>query len=43
VTSLPGVYPGGLDGLGRVPVLGGGRSVGEVKAVFADAYTEGRR
>ena len=41
--ALPGVYPGGLDGLGRVPVLGGGRPVGEVRAVFADAYTEGRR
>ncbi|MCP2266431.1 asparaginase [Promicromonospora thailandica] len=41
--GLPGVYPGGLDGLGRVPVLGGGRPVGEVRAVFADAYAEGRR
>lgn len=40
--SLPGVYPGGLDGLSRVPVLGGGRPVGEVRAVFADAY-QGRR
>jgi L-asparaginase II len=41
--GLPGVYPGGLDGLGRVPVLGGGRPVGEVRAVFADAFIEGRR
>ncbi|MFI6425667.1 asparaginase [Promicromonospora sp. NPDC050880] len=41
--GLPGVYPGGLDALGRVPVLGGGRPVGEVRAVFAGAYGEVRR
>jgi hypothetical protein len=41
--GLPGVYPGGLDGLGRGPVLGGGRPVGEVRAVFTDGYAEARR
>lgn len=43
VAALPGFYPGGLDGLGRVPVLGGGRPVGEVRAVFADGPQETRR
>lgn len=34
-SRAPGVYPGGLDALARVPVLGGGRPVGEVRPVLA--------
>lgn len=37
VDRLPGLYPGGLDALGRVAVLGGGHPVGEVRPVFDGA------
>nr|WP_125776424.1 asparaginase [Antribacter gilvus] len=33
-SRAPGAYPGGLDALGRVPVLGGGHPVGEVRPAF---------
>ncbi|PFG44441.1 asparaginase [Isoptericola jiangsuensis] len=40
--DVPGVDPDALDALARTPVLGGGRSVGEVRAAFGPSTTTGR-